>query len=217
MRSPFFKELPCLIIAALPAIFAAFLWNKTPDLVPVHWNLSGEMDGTGSKDTIFLVASILPAVVYLLLLILPDLETKGFFKDMGIWYQTFKGIILSSFAVMGLVMIYSAKNQSLFHFDLLVPFLGILFLILGLVMRNIPSNHLLGFRTPWTLKNETVWKETHNLASKIWFVGGLAIIFGSLLLRKDQALMLVLLFTFIMILVPVLYSRSQFNKTNHPA
>ena len=47
------KNLPKLIITSLiiliPIVIGLILWDKLPDQVPVHWNMSGEVDDYATK------------------------------------------------------------------------------------------------------------------------------------------------------------------------
>lgn len=59
---------------------------------------------------------------------------------------------------------------------LVVP--GLFFLAVGSYLPTVPANWLLGVRTPWTLRDERVWRETHRLAGWTFVLGGL-IFFGA--------------------------------------
>ena len=45
----FKKEIPFLLIAILPFIYLACIWNNLPEIIPMHWNGSGEIDDWGKK------------------------------------------------------------------------------------------------------------------------------------------------------------------------
>ena len=71
---------------------------------------------------------------------------------------------------------------------------------------------LIRIRTPWTLENETVWKETHKLGGKMWFIGGLAVILSSLLLEKQTNFTIFIVITAIITIIPVVYSYLKFKN-----
>ena len=59
--------------------------------------------------------------------------------------------------------------------------IGLVFIVLGNFLPRLRSNWWMGVRTPWTLENDRVWRETHRLAG--WtFVGGGLIALVSMLL-----------------------------------
>ena len=78
--------------------------------------------------------------------------------------------------------------------------------------QTIKPNYFLGIRTPWTLENETVWKETHRMAGKMWFVGGLIVVFASLILEEQLNLIVFLIIVGIITLIPIIYSYLLFKK-----
>jgi uncharacterized membrane protein len=52
--------------------------------------------------------------------------------------------------------------------------IGFLFAAMGYGMKDLPRNHLAGIRVPWTLASDEAWRVSHQRASKIVVVGGLA-------------------------------------------
>jgi uncharacterized membrane protein len=87
--------------------------------------------------------------------------------------------------------------------NLLVIPIGILFIPLGNSNKVIQPNYFIGIKTPWTLENKEVWKLTHILAGKLWIIGGLLIVLGSLTI--DKSVFIYILFSVITV-VPVVYS-----------
>lgn len=67
-------------------------------------------------------------------------------------------------AIAGLPINIQGKGVELF----LLAF----FAILGNILYSIRPNSFIGIRTPWTLKNEIVWKKTHQLGSVLLFTSG---------------------------------------------
>ncbi|MEC8832569.1 MAG: SdpI family protein, partial [Bacteroidota bacterium] len=88
----------------------------------------------------------------------------------------------------------------------------VLFIIFGNYFKTIKANYFIGIRTPWTLENESVWKETHKLGGKIWFAGGLLIILSSLIFNEKINIIIYMSCIAIMVLVPVIYSYLLFKK-----
>jgi uncharacterized membrane protein len=58
-------------------------------------------------------------------------------------------------------------------FSLTMPILlGLLFIYLGSFLRKTKQSWFIGIRTPWTMSNEQVWKETHELGAKLFMASG---------------------------------------------
>ena len=179
------KELPLIGIVILPFTYLAYVWNNLPNKVPIHWNLKGEIDRYGDKSELILIPILLPLLTYLIFLIVPKIDPKNKLNKMGNKLNTIKFLTTAFMSILALFIIYSAKNQTFTNPNYIVLLIGSLYLILGNYFKTIKANYFIGIRTPWTLENETVWKETHKLGGKMWFIGGLLIIISSLLLENQ--------------------------------
>lgn len=211
--SPTLKsELPIIAIVLLPFIYLAFIWNNLPAEVPIHWNMDGEIDGYANKAMLITIPILLPLLVYVMFLVIPRIDPKNRLNQMGGKLQNIKVLLTIFMSVLALFIIYSSKNQSLTNPNLPILGLGILFSIIGNYFKTIKPNYFFGIRTPWTLESETVWKETHKIAGKIWLAGGLAIVLASLILEKRTNVTVFLIITGIITLIPVIYSYIKFSK-----
>ena len=81
-------------------------------------------------------------------------------------------------------------------------------------MNNIKPNYFVGIRTPWNLEDETNWRKTHHLASKVWFFGGLIIGLLILLSPRTLASYILIIGTMPLALIPIYYSWSLLQKRN---
>jgi uncharacterized membrane protein len=205
------KELPLITIVILPFVYLTLLWNDLPDKVPVHWNIDGEIDRYGNKLELIMIPILLPLLVYLIFLVVPKIDPKKKLDKMGNKLQTIKFLLTTFMSILALFIIYSAKNQTLTNVNYILLSIGILYLILGNYFKTIRANYFIGIRTPWTLENETVWKETHKLGGKMWFIGGLVVIISSLTLEKHTNLILFLAITVIITIIPIIYSYLKFQ------
>ena len=206
------KELPIIAIVLLPFIYLAYIWNQLPEKVPVHWNSLGEIDRYGEKIELLLIPILLPLLVYVIFLIVPRIDPKNKLHQMGNKLQTIKTLMVVLMSVLALFILYSAKNQSFDNPNYMVLLIGVLYIILGNYFKTIKPNYFIGIRTPWTLENETVWKDTHRLGGKMWFIGGIIVVLSSLMLDHKQNFTLFLITTTILALVPVVYSYIRFRK-----
>ena len=65
--------------------------------------------------------------------------------------------------VQGLTL---AWNLGFTHFKMsksLLPAVGLLFIMIGFMIRKAKRNFFIGIRTPWTLSSDKVWDETHRV------------------------------------------------------
>ncbi len=206
------KELPIIAIVLLPFIYLAYIWANLPAEVPLHWNLQGEIDRYGDKSELLLIPILLPLLTYLIFLVVPKIDPKNKLKNMGNKYRSIKVLLTVFMSILALFILYSSKNQSLSNPNYIILLIGVLYIILGNYFKTIRSNYFIGIRTPWTLENETVWKETHKLGGKLWFLGGLIVVLGSVILDKQSNFTLFITLTIIIALVPVIYSYFKFQE-----
>jgi uncharacterized membrane protein len=178
----------------------------------MHWNLQGEVDRYGDKSEMILIPFLLPFLVYIIFLIVPIIDPKDRLKNMGQKYQHLKIILTTFMSVLALFIIYSIKNQSLGNPNYIILLLGTLYIVLGNYFKTIKANYFIGIRTPWTLENETVWNETHKLGGKMWFIGGMIVVFSSLILGKQLNFILFFVVTLLITIIPVIYSYVKFKE-----
>ncbi|MEN8186892.1 MAG: SdpI family protein [Bacteroidota bacterium] len=206
------NELPAVIIALIPVLYLYFAWNNLPEEVPIHWNFKGEIDRWGSREELLTMTLLLPLGTYLLFLIIPKIDPKGKIKNMGKKYDQFKFLFVFFMSVIAFVLIYSAKNLEQNTINLIYIVLGLLFIFLGNYFQTIKHNYFIGIRTPWTLENETVWKDTHKLGGKLFFFGGMLIIVLSFLFEREIFSKIFLVIILAITLISVIYSYIRFQQ-----
>ena len=206
------KELPLIGIVLLPFLYLAYVWNQLPAQVPLHYNIKGEVDRYGDKSELILIPIMTSLLIYVIFLAVPHIDPKKQIQKMGKKYDTLKWVITTFMSVLALFIIYTAKNQSFANPNYILLLCGVLFILLGNYFKTIKANYFIGIRTPWTLENESVWKETHKLGGKIWFAGGLLVILSSLIFDERTNFIIFMTIIAVMVLVPVIYSYLLFKK-----
>lgn len=200
------KELPVIALVLLPFGYLAMIWNQLPQQVPMHFNLQGEVDRYGDRTELLSIPFLLPFLTYVIFLVVPYIDPKKQIQKMGSKYQSLKFSLTGIMSLLALYILYSAKNQSLASGNLVFLVIGLLYLVLGNYFKTIKPNYFIGIRTPWTLESESVWKQTHGWAGKLWFVGGLLVIICSLLLEENRNFQAFMAITLILAVVPMGHS-----------
>ncbi len=214
MNQIFKKEWPLFLVILLPFIYLGYLWPQLPDKVPLHWNINGEINRYGNKAELIIIPILLPLLTYVIFLLVPKIDPKNKLNKMGNKLQSLKVLLTIFMSALALFILYSVKNQSLANPNYTILGIGVLFIILGNYFKTIQPNYFIGIKTPWTLENETIWKETHRMAGKLWFVGGLIVVVASLVLDNKLNLTVFLIVTGIITVVPIVYSYILFKKEN---
>lgn len=217
MRLSLKKELPIIIVVLLPFIYLAYIWNDLPEKVPMHWGLDGEVNRYGDKIELLMIPFLLPVLIYGIFLVVPAIDPKNKIAQMGSKYQSIKVLLAVFMSILALFIIYTAKNESFSNPNMLILLIGILYLILGNYFKTIKANYFIGIRTPWTLENETVWNDTHKIGGIMWFIGGIIIVFSSLILETKSNYNLFIAITLIIVIIPVVYSYLRFNELKKTA
>jgi uncharacterized membrane protein len=212
MNSTLKKELPIIGIVLLPFIYLAFIWNKLPEKIPTHWNYNGEIDKWDDKFSLIGMLFIMPVFAYVLFLVVPKIDPKKKIALMGKKFYQLKFLFVLCMSLLAMYTIFIAKNQSVSSQNFgLIP-TGILFIVLGNYFKVIPPNYFIGIKTPWTLENSEVWKTTHILAGKLWFIGGIVIVLGTLIFENKFSNIVFIALIAVLALVPVVYSYIKFKE-----
>lgn len=206
----FKKEIPFIAVALLPFVYLAYIWNELPKEVPMHWNASGEIDRWGDKSELFVMLFMLTGITYFIFLVIPYIDPKQRLQSMGNKLNNLRLILGLFMSALAIYILYSVQQKTS-NPVLIFPLIGLLFAFLGNYFKTIKPNYFIGIRTPWTLENEEVWKKTHLMGGKLWFVGGLLMALTFVLPNEIQ-LYTFLGITAVISIVPIVYSYLEFKK-----
>lgn len=206
----FKKEIPFLAIALIPFVYLIYIWNRLPEKVPMHWNGAGEIDRYGDKKELVAMLFMLVGITYIIFLVIPYIDPKQKLQNMGNKLNNLRLILALFMSALAIYILYSVQQKTS-NPILIFPLVGLLFAFLGNYFKTIKPNYFIGIRTPWTLENEEVWKKTHLMGGKLWFVGGLLMALTFVLPNEIQ------IYTFLAIaavitIVPIVYSYLEFKK-----
>lgn len=205
------KEIPLISIALLPFIYLAYIWNRLPEKVPMHWNSSGEIDDYGNKKELLIILLLVVGLPYLILMVIPNIDPKQKLKNMGNKLYNLRFILSIFMSALAIFILYSVQKETS-NPGLIFAIIGLLFAFLGNYFKTLKPNYFIGIRTPWTLENEEVWKKTHLLGGKLWFVGGLLMAL-TFVLPEPFNQYIFLSIAAIITIIPVVYSYLEFKKT----
>ncbi len=212
MNSKTIKEILILILTLVPAAYLAWLWNQLPETVPVHFDINGQPDRYGSRQTLIWLCGGLSVFLYGIMWILPKIDPKKKLELMGEKYTDIRLVLAVFFAFLLIIIIRSSKEQSSIGASELSIVIGGLFLVLGNYLKTIRPNYMLGIRTPWTLENEQVWKDTHRLGGYVFMAGGVLVCLAGLLLNAKFSFIVMMVVVLTTTLVPVVYSYVRYRE-----
>ncbi len=186
------------LVLLIPIIVGLLLWNKLPEQVPSHWDINGNVDAWSSKfATVFGVPAFLIALQWLCAFATQaDPKSKDFnpkIMKLVLWICPSISLVVTTFVYIA-ALGYEPKVE------VIMPLLvGVLFLITGNLMPKFRHSYTMGIKLPWTLNSEENWNKTHRFASRVWVVGGLAI-----MVTRNFWLMLAIILA--MVIIPTFYS-----------
>ena len=205
------KEWHLIFLIALPIAYLAFLYASLPNEVPIHWGLDGQVDRYGGKAYLFILAMI-PLTIYFVLSIAPRIDPKQKLDSMGNKFRKIKNLLTVFMSCLVLYLFYAIAQGGQLSIHILFIAIGIFYLVFGNYFKTIKPNYLMGIRTPWTLRNEKNWKDTHVLGGKMWFVGGVLIVLHGLFGEEGFDVYVFVCVTVLIIVIPVVYSFVQHLK-----
>lgn len=201
------KEWPLIVLLLIPLVAAIFLYPHMPEQVPIHWNVHGEVDDYGSRmfGTFFL--PILNIALYLMFVIMPNFDPKREnYKKFESSYYVIRLTMHLLFAFLFGITAAASLGYPLNVGKWIAAAVAIMFIVMGNTMGRIRHNYFVGFKFPWTLANEEVWKKTHQMGAKAMVLGGVVALLGILLTEGTMSFVILMAGIFIPMIFMTAYS-----------
>jgi uncharacterized membrane protein len=206
-----------ILLAVLPCGYAFYLYPTLPHKIPMHFNLNGEVDGWGSKESIYLLPAIMGLTsifVFLMLANIKKIDPKRYEGADEKIYAQFGLFTVGFLCCLSMVILYGTAHVGIGINKLIFPLLGFAFAGMGIYMPKLKQNYLAGFKLPWTLENEANWNATHALAGKVWTIGGTLQMISALLLNGPSIFIVFMSITAVMVIIPSAFSYRMFKRGN---
>ena len=206
-----------LLLIGIPFIYAAYLYPSLPKIIPTHFNIKGEADGFGSKDSIYLGPSIMGIAslfTYFFLTYIKKIDPKRSEQMEDGLFQKFGFFTVLFLTALSMIILYATSHQGISIEKLLFPMMGLAFAGIGLYMPKLKQNYFAGFKLPWTLDNVDNWNATHKIAGKVWLYGGVIQFFAGLVFSSVASFVIFFIAMVVMVLVPTIYSYRMFKNGN---
>lgn len=172
----FIRIVQYIVVLGMFAL-AAWLYPTLPNIMPVHWGITGEPNGWAPK---LWGAWLLPIIGLLLTLLFPlfakiDPKAENYKEFSRAWNVLQLGIVVFFAYVEGIIFytVLHPAHNALLGRDLLIG-IGFLFIVLGNYMGKIRQNFFIGVRTPWTLSDPEVWQKSQRIGGWTFVIGGIA-------------------------------------------
>ena len=212
---PLFKKAVWLILA-IPAIYLAIVWNRLPEKIAMHYDLQGTPDRYGNRmEMLGLVAilCVVAALTWLLLINVHRFDPKKYAIENKPRLERIGFAVVIFLSAIQCLFIYSA-NAGSFRLSMGLVFsgVGLLLAIVGNYMPNLKPNYFAGLRLPWTLENADNWRQTHHMAGKLWFVGGLVLAVICLFTPPEVTIVVFFIVIAVIVIIPCVFSYRLYKK-----
>ena len=189
-----------VLLMILGATLAGLLlWNRLPEQMASHWNVNDQVDGYMSKFWGVFLMPVITLGMFLLFILIPNIDPLkaniAKFRDTFNLFITF--IIGFMVYVHALTLLWNLGYTNLGIGKAMLPAMGLLFIVIGSLLRKAKRNWFIGIRTPWTLSSDRVWDETHRVGAMLFTISGVLALLGSFFGGMTA---------FVMIMVPILGS-----------
>lgn len=167
-----------LIIGATLA--GVFLWSQLPDPMASHWDVNDQVNGYMSRFWGVFMMPLVLLGMFLIFLVIPQIDplkaniaqfrgTFNLFIAFMVGFMTFVHV---------LTLLWNLGYTSFGIGDAILPAMGLLFIVVGSLLRKAKRNFFIGIRTPWTLSSDYVWDKTHKLGSVLFMLSGALAVIG---------------------------------------
>jgi len=207
------KASTLITVGILIAFYAlAFSFHpQMPAQMASHWNAQGVVDGYTSRFLGLFLFPFIATGLTLLFLAIPLIDPlKANIAKFRKYYDWFVVLFLLFFLYLYVLTILWNKGVS---FDILremLPAIGVLYVYMGIMIRNAKRNYMVGIRTPWTLASDEVWDRTHRLGGRLFIAAGTLSALGAI--WPQYALVFILVPVLLVALVTVAYSYIIYQK-----
>jgi uncharacterized membrane protein len=178
-RAVLFSRLT-LLVTGLSWLVAFAALPYLPETIPVHWNVYGEADGFAGRLAGAFGLPIIITLTAILLVVLPRFDRmRVSFDDARDIYAIVLFATVSLLLGIEVTTLLSSAGMDLPLAVVLPVLLGFFFIVVGRLMPHIRRNTTIGIRLPWTVRDEMVWKKTHEHGGPVFVIAGVLIVLGS--------------------------------------
>lgn len=218
------------IISVCTFMITVFVIQFMPDVVPMHYNVTGEIDRWGSKYENL----IFPGLIFLMALFwhmfikffdkkamnASDEKERVEAETNGKVLRITALITIAMFSVMQGFMLYggyveaisNATHASIDIGKISCILLGCVFVIMGNYMPKAKKNAMLGVRTVWSMHNDITWMKSNRFGAVIFIISGVITIVLCFFTSGNVATVIMIANIIAASIIITLYSYSIYKK-----
>jgi len=187
-------------------------YGHLPPVIPTHWGLDGQPNGWSSRMVAVGFPPALTLALWALLLVLPQIDPGR--RNYAVFIGFYRALRLA--LVLLMAVLYATALLSGVGYRVSIPAVTTiavsgLMIFLGNFMGRLRHNYFVGIRTPWTLADQEVWRQTHRVGGRLFVIGGFLPLAG-LFFSPAAALALLLVGVLGAVLLSVAYSYLVYRR-----
>lgn len=216
------------LISVIPLIITMTVLRYMPDSVPMHYDISGEIDRWGSKyeNLIFPCTILIFTLFWHVLIIFYEKKAVKSNTDKERAEAKSNVMILKITAISMAVMfgilqyfiLYSAyieakTNAAYAAVDIgniSCILSGVLFIVMGNFMSKTKKNGLVGFRVSWSMYNDTTWMKSNRFGAVILIMTGVLTIITAFFTESNITVILMLMYLFAAAVIISVYAHKVY-------
>ena len=144
------------------------------ELLPIHWNASGQADDWGSRE---LVGGALVGLALLTLLLGGGMALAADRADDPARRRALRYaqlVVVLTLPLIGLLVASASLSGATdIGGALPIALMSFVILLIGAFLGRVGANPFVGVRTPWAFKSRLAWERSNRLAGRLFFLIGL--------------------------------------------
>ncbi len=211
------------ILSFAPIIITSIALIFMKDIVPMHYNINGEVDRWSTKYENFIFPAII-IVFYLFFIIYikyysvsntDDVEKSK--SNINVLYIVATAIIFAFDILQCIFLVMAfAKSENL-SLDLDIFFiincvLSIAYIIIGNFMPKVKRSSVVGVRTSWTMNSDKAWYIANRNAGIAFVVSGILSIIESSIIGGILSTFIMIAVLLISLIISYIYSYIRVTK-----
>lgn len=211
-------------VTILPLIITAVALQFMPDSVPMHYDISGEIDRWGSKYENIIFPIIIIAMTLFWQAFVSHFEKKAHNatsdKERAEAKSNVKIMRLvaismaAMFGIMQCFILYGAYQEAISNATrasvdigkISCILAGVMFLVTGNFMPKTKKNYITGVRIGWSMYNDITWMKCNRFGSVALIVAGLLTIVTGIFVNAIMAAILTLGYLLMSTAITVVYA-----------
>ncbi len=203
-----------IIITLIMVAIGLILEPRLPNPMAIHWDENGQPNGYGSHFLGLWLVPLMTVGLTLLLLGVPYIDPlKKNIDKFRKEYYTFILFFVFFFFYLHVVSLLYNLGVRINMVSLMIPGFAAFFYYIGVMMGKAKRNYFIGVRTPWTLADDEVWDQTHQIGGKGFQLSAILTLLG--VFFPSAAIWVMLIPVMVVSVFTIVYSYVIYRK-KHP-